>query len=34
MRQQAMKTQFCWFDAAKKYEAVYDRALARRAAWK
>ncbi len=33
MRERGMKTNFCWQDAAKEYEALYDRALGRKAAW-
>lgn len=33
MKLEAMKTDFNWYDSAKKYEALYEKALARRATW-
>jgi starch synthase len=34
MRERAMKAHFSWYDSARRYEAVYEKALARRASWK
>ncbi|HNX68235.1 MAG TPA: glycogen synthase GlgA [Candidatus Omnitrophota bacterium] len=34
MRKRAMLEHFSWLDAAKQYEEVYRRALARRASWR
>lgn len=34
MRQKAMEQHFSWFDSAKKYEEIYQKALARRAFWR
>lgn len=33
MKAAGMKTDFNWYDSAKKYVELYDRALARRATW-
>lgn len=34
MKTEAMRTDFNWHDSAKKYEQLYDKALARRATWR
>ena len=34
MRNRAMKKHFSWLDSAKQYEAIYEKALARRASWR
>lgn len=33
MQKHAMKTNFCWMDAAREYEKLYERAIGRRKGW-